>query len=56
MIVQGGTKSFGPGRELLAVTAEVPAGKHYVGISVVRTGQFTSSSRLWGPLEVLAVG
>ena len=55
-IPQGQTKGLEPETQLLAVTAEVPAGQHYVGYGIATTGQFLGTVTSFGPRQVFAIG
>jgi hypothetical protein len=56
IIAPGQTKSFAPATQLLAVTDEVPAGEHQVGIGLTGMGQFNGQSASFGYKQIFRVG
>jgi hypothetical protein len=56
IIPPGQTKSFAPATQLLAVTDEVPAGEHKVGIGLAEKGQIAGLSVGFGHSQIFRVG
>lgn len=56
VIPPGQTKSFPAATQLMAVTDEVPAGDHMVGVGLTGTGQFNGQTASFGYKQILRVG